>query len=122
MQLEVKLCATCYQFKPVNHFYHHHNMKDGYMKNCKGCHNKRSMERYKKTKPKTSLYPSKLFAKLLPHLSRMMKDNPEDYKKPESCLFCGNSPPLKMFIPDLSNLRSVTWLCVECVEKLPKYH
>jgi len=122
MQLETILCNQCYQFKPVERFYKDHRKKTGHFSMCKECHGKHTMTRYKNTKPKTSLYPSKLFAKLLPHLGRMMKDNPEDYEKADHCLFCGNPPPLKMYIPDLSNLRSVAWLCNECVEKLPKYH
>lgn len=130
----MKQCFKCGVSKPLDDFYRHSKMADGYLGKCKEC-TKYDMRVDRQTKPRVREYDRNR-AKL-PHriaqsyritkawrakypdrtkahnkVARQMKAG--EIVKPESCEGCGLKRAVEKHHPDYSRPVLVLWLCKPC--------
>ena len=127
---DMKTCFKCHQQKPLEEFYKHPQMADGYLNNCKVCKKRESIERRFGDRREYVLEYDRQRAKA-PHRKEQKKrinleyyKNFKDRKKagtklryavakgliqPMPCLCCGEKA--EAHHPDYSRPLDVVWLC-----------
>lgn len=128
----IKKCFKCSKEKPLNEFYKHSQMADGYLGKCKECTKKDTHQRSINpiSREKIRLYEQKRFnnlerkKKIAEYQRNTRKNNNEKYKARTkvkvsirngsltklSCEICGNSKS-EAHHEDYSKPLDVRWLC-----------
>lgn len=126
-----KQCFKCGSTKPLDHFYPHPQMGDGYLNKCKSCA-RQDVRQHRLDNPEKVRAYDNARAKL-PHrkaLRQRIQDNfPAEKKRAHTavrrailagklerqpCAFCGTVEPVEAHHHDYTKPLEVTWLCVPC--------
>lgn len=125
-----KKCIKCKLHKPLDQFYKHSEMKDGFLSKCKDCSKKDVRENYKKNREHYADYERKRSQnperkkRLLEYQRKMRKDSPLKSKaryalsnairdgkiKKEPCAICGDENSEAHHV-DYNKFLDVIWLC-----------
>lgn len=135
----MKTCFKCNRLLPINEFYPHSQMGDGYLNKCKECNKKDVKENYAKRREQYSEYErmrnqdeQRKEMRLQYQRERRAK-HPDKYRawqaisyalrykkiQRESCKFCGN-PKSQAHHHDYSRPLDVVWVCFKCHRE--KFH
>ncbi|MBE3087720.1 MAG: hypothetical protein IMZ71_01180 [Chloroflexi bacterium] len=133
-----KECRECGQIKPIDEFYVHPAMGDGYLNKCKECVKAR-LRRYRLANPERSSAIDKAKYERVKsdpeyHAGRLgyqrAKRTPETMRahalaqrhlaanKPAICESCLERPAQQAHHPDYQKPLEVIWLCVRCHMRL----
>lgn len=135
----MKTCRTCNIEKPINEYYKHKEMSDGYLNICKECiksnvrarrvlspekvrayDNERSKKpnRIRSKNERTKRRRAEVSGYMAAHNKIARKMASGGIVRPEHCSYCGNNGRIEAHHSDYKQPLVITWLCAACHRRL----